>query len=148
MSSCLSPRLRHTSGIDWLEQPRRRPSFSSISCKQTISHRSVTHEMQKWAAVTWYCKYRECMMGIQSASYFTDVYLITAHAAKELLPIFPLPCHLIQEKILLQDIFHTWSGIFPACWFWVGGDAALGYWWGGDGFLLWVRQRREKTSLG
>lgn len=36
----------------------------------------------------------------------------------------------------------------PGDRFWVGGDAALGHWWGGDGFLLWIRQRREETSLG
>lgn len=36
----------------------------------------------------------------------------------------------------------------PGNRFWVGGDAALGHWRGGDGLLLWVRQRREETSLG
>lgn len=36
----------------------------------------------------------------------------------------------------------------PGHSFWVGGDATLGHWWGGDGFLLWIRQSREETSLG
>lgn len=30
----------------------------------------------------------------------------------------------------------------------MGGDAEVGHWWGGHGVLLWVRARREKTTLG
>lgn len=40
------------------------------------------------------------------------------------------------------------SPLEPGDSLWVGGDAALGHRRGGDGFLFWIRQRREETSLG
>lgn len=57
------------------------------------------------------------LMGIPPACVlvpFKDVCLKTAHAAKRLLPIFPLPRNLIQEKTVSLDIFHTLSVIFLA----------------------------------
>jgi len=59
-------------------------------------------------------------MGIPPAGFLTDVYLKTANTAKKPFPIFPLPSHLIQEKTVSEDIFHTLSGIFLADFYCVG----------------------------
>ncbi len=64
-------------------------------------------------------------MGIPPAGSLADVYLKTAHAAKRPLPIFPLPRHLIQEKTVSVDIFHTLSGIFLADWDCMGRDPSV-----------------------
>lgn len=64
-------------------------------------------------------------MGIPPAGSLIDVYLKSAPAAKRPLPIFPLPRHLIQEKTVSVDIFHTLSGIFLADRDCVGRDPSL-----------------------
>lgn len=60
--------------------------------------------------------YAHGVMGTPPAGSLRDVYLESAHSAKGPLPIFPLPRHLIQEKTLWVDIFHTLRVIFLADW--------------------------------
>lgn len=95
----------------WLSNALWRTSHYSVSCKQIVSHHTVT----------------ECahINRNSSARSLTDVYLTGSHAAKSPLPIFPLPHHLIQEKTVWLDIFHTLSGIFLAYRERVGRDPSV-----------------------
>lgn len=100
----------------------------SVSCKQIISHRSVTQEIYKWAEAAWWYTWSLCahtLRGAPPVASLRDVYLKTAHAVNRLHPFFPLPRHLIQEKTVSEDIFHTLSVIFLAALGCVGRDPSV-----------------------
>ncbi len=117
------------------------PVNKSFPC--TVLRMRQTNSLRRLDNTHSHSVYVQTLMGIPPAGSFTDSYLRAAHAANRPLPIFPLPHHLIQEKPVPVDIFHTLSSIFLADWDCVGRDPSVIFSHGSFSYCQLPQQRPD-----